>query len=183
LTYFLLSISQPPKKSTPVQEAPRTTVSKPTPPVVAVKPTPAPIVAMPEAKPAFEPMRYVSYEVGRNDMLSSISKNHYGTRYYWPLIYAKNETLLRDQDALMPGMVLEIPVAVDVANPETMEAVQRAHIAAYRNYKRMGKKEKARWLLYACYRYVDSGFLDNHAGKIDAADMKAVREYIRRFDS
>lgn len=49
------------------------------------------------------------YEVVEGDTLESIARKFYGKPERWRLIYAANNTLLRDGRPLKPGMKLEIP--------------------------------------------------------------------------
>lgn len=49
------------------------------------------------------------YKVLRHDSLSRIAYKVYGTGERWPDIYAANDHLLENPDALLPGLVLVIP--------------------------------------------------------------------------
>ena len=51
-----------------------------------------------------------TYEVAEGDTLESIAKKFYGKPERWRVIYAANNTLLRDGRPLKAGMQLEIPV-------------------------------------------------------------------------
>ncbi len=187
VSYFLFQGVQP-KKFTPpsqVSEPEQAEAYTPPPepvyepePVAAPEPEPAPVV---ESAAQPEPIRYVDYTVRRDDMLTLISRNRYGTRYYWPLIYLHNMDLLSDQDGLTPGMVLSIPDRVDPDNALHMEQLNKGYIAAYRNYKKWGRNNKAHWLLYAAYRYVNPDILQQYHRDIDPLDVVKVEEYIARF--
>lgn len=182
--YFLFQNITPPKKvipSKPVESPQAETYAPPQPEPMAAAPEPPKPVTAEKSAPKMQPLRYVDYVVRKDDMLSLISKERYGTRYYWPAIYLHNKHRLHDQDRVMPGMVLEIPDRIDITDPTHLSAVTKGHIAAYRNYKKRGKRNKARWLLYACVRYVDPGFLQTYAKQIDATDMKVVKSYMKRF--
>lgn len=145
-------------------------------PVPVAPPVP---VAEPVKKP--KPLTYVRYVVKKHDMLTSISKKRYGTRFYWPLIFNKNIKLLKDQDYLQPGMVLMIPDQVDLASDKTKQLLDEGILAAYKNYNRRGKAKKARWLLYAAQTQVNPKFLADHKKAIKSNDMKIVRSYLKRF--
>jgi len=183
--YFLFQSTTPQKKVIEPKPVETTQADNYAPP-----PMPEPMAEVPQPKvpvmaekpaPQIHPLRYVDYVVRKDDMLSLISKERYGTRYYWPLIYLHNKHRLHDQDRVMPGMVLEIPDRIDITDPSHITAIDEGHIAAYRNYKKRGKRNKARWLLYACVRYVDPGFLQTYAKQIDVTDMKVVKGYLKRF--
>ena len=184
ISYFLFQGVQPKKFTPPPQvvetekEEAYTPPPPPPEPVVETKPE-MPVVAEEPPKP--ELLHYVDYTVRKDDMLTLISKERYGTRYYWPLIYLKNADKLADQDGLQPGMHLEIPDSVDTNNPIHMKELDKATIAAYKNYKKRGKKNKAHWLLYAAYRYVNPDILQQYYKEIDPLDIVKVEEYIARF--
>lgn len=189
VSYFIFNGTQPKKFTPPPQAVESEPVPSYTPPpepepepepVTVPEPTPEPVAA---PEPETTPLHYVDYRVRQDDMLTLISRNRYGTRYYWPLIYMRNMDVLSDQDGLTPGMVLSIPDHVDPENRVHMEQLGKAHIAAYRNYKNRGKNNKAVWLIYAAIRYVDPGFLQKHYKEIDPLDVVKVEEYLARFGS
>jgi len=186
ITYLIFQSLQPKEiipKPQPVKTEPKEAYTPPPPepePVVETKPElPAIVEEIPEPQP--EPLHYIDYKVRKNDMLTLIAKKRYGTRYYWPLIYQKNERLLADQDGLKPGMHLEIPDTFDTTNPLHMEQLSLATIAAYKNYKARGKTDKARWILYGAHRYVNPEILSQYEHEIAPKDMAKVKEYIKRF--
>jgi len=131
-----------------------------------------------EEKPTIE---YVEYVVKNSDTLASISRNRYQNLYFWPLIYMKNKEIIKNQDVIAPGTVIYIPDTVDMQKKENVALVTESYIAAYKNYKGIGKAEDARWLIYTCHVYVNPKVLDDYKNMIDAYDMDKVRYYIKRF--
>ena len=109
VTYFIFQSLQPKEftsRSQPMETEKKEVFTPQIPePVVETKPR-TPTVMEETPKPEIEPepepaaLQYVNYTVRKNDMLTLIAKERYGTRYYWPLIYLKNERLLADQDGL-----------------------------------------------------------------------------------
>lgn len=51
----------------------------------------------------------VFHTVERGDILSKISKEHYGDPNQYPLIFEANKPMLDDPDKIYPGQVLRIP--------------------------------------------------------------------------
>lgn len=187
VSYLVFNGTQPKKFTPPPQPVASEPAEAYTPPprpepepVMQAEPEPTPPPLMEEPTQP-EPLSYVDYTVRQDDMLTLISKERYGTRYYWPLIYLRNMDLLADQDGLMPGTLLSIPDVVDPDNSLHMEQLNKGYIAAYRNYKKWGKNNKAHWLLYSAYRYVNPDILQQYHKEIDPLDIVRVEEYIARF--
>lgn len=194
VSYLLFFQIVPPKQivsyeqTEPVEPAPPVERYEPEPVVTQQAPvaeeTPLPPQApAPVTKTAKQsaPIVYIPYTVKQGDMLTSISKKRYGTRFYWPLIYTKNKKALKDQDALKPGMKLMIPDRVDPGSDENLAQLTESFIYAYKNYKRGGKHHKARWLLYACQTQVNTKLIKQYKGRIDPTDLKIIKSYLKRF--
>lgn len=56
-----------------------------------------------------EPAAVEKYTVQKNDTLQKISKKFYGTTKKWNKIYEVNKDILKAQDKIRPGQVLNIP--------------------------------------------------------------------------
>ena len=91
-------------------------------PAPAPEPEPEPVAPAPEPPPPapapVAEVRYVNglildgagtYTVVRGDTLSRISRRRYNNGFYYPVIFMASRDIVRDQDRIIPGMVLTIP--------------------------------------------------------------------------
>ena len=92
-----------------------------------------------------------------------------------------NKNIIKNQDTLVSGMLLRIPDTIDMQSEENISLVTKSFIDAYKNYKKIGKRDSAVWLIYSCYAHVNKNILDDYQNRIDADDIKVVRNYIKRF--
>jgi len=90
-------------------------------PQPAPVPAPAPAPAAPPPPPPPPPAAparttdlildgAATYTVVSGDTLSKISKVKYKNSFYYPLIMMASKDIVKDQDFILPGMVLTVPV-------------------------------------------------------------------------
>jgi len=79
-------------------------------PATVPPPPPPPPLSVPAASG-----RHDRYEVRKGDSLSSICREFYGSFKYWPALQQVNAEVLRSGTVLLPGMILAIPAADEIA--------------------------------------------------------------------
>lgn len=173
----VVQVQEPELTSEPVVESEPVAKSEPTPePEPVAEPAPAPKID--EQKPD---LVFVEYIVKNGDSLASISRKNYNSLYFWPVVYSKNKHLLKNQNYIAPKLVFSIPESIDMQNEEVVDFVARSYIDAYRNYKKLRNTDDARWLLYACYKYLTPKIVEDYKHLIDSDDLEKVQYYINKF--
>lgn len=122
---------------------------------------------------------FYHHEILKGDTLYSLSKALYGDSKYWPIIYAKNCKNVRDMDKIYPGDFLEIPRIEKGSSAD--EALTEVYVIAYKAYKRLGKDNKAHWLLYWGIRNINSDLIEIFNHEIEQEDREKVQGYLNRF--
>lgn len=168
-------VQEPEPTSEPVVEPEPVAKSEPTP---EPEPVAEPKAEIAEQKPA---LVFVEYIVKNGDSLASISRKNYNSLYFWPVVYSKNKHLVKNQNYIAPKLVFSIPESIDMQNVEVVDFVARSYIDAYRNYKKLRNTDDARWLLYACYKYLTPKIMEDYKHLIDSDDLKKVEYYINKF--
>lgn len=142
------------------------------------EPVPEPKTEIAEQKPA---LVFVEYIVKNGDSLASISRKNYNSLYFWPIVYSKNKHLIKNQNYIAPKLTFSIPKNIDMENEEVVDFVIKSYIDAYRNYKKIRNTDDARWLLYACYKYLTPKIVEDYKHLIDSDDLEKVKYYIDKF--
>lgn len=82
-----------------------------------INPYAAPDVSLPlslEGESDFSPTdkeaSYIEYTVEKDDTLQKISKKFYDAYSKWPIIYEANRDVIKNPDAISPGVVIRIPM-------------------------------------------------------------------------
>ncbi|MDQ1341108.1 MAG: cytochrome c, partial [Campylobacterota bacterium] len=133
------------------------------------EPVPEPKTEIAEQKPA---LVFVEYIVKNGDSLASISRKNYNSLYFWPIVYSKNKHLIKNQNYIAPKLTFSIPKNIDMENEEVVDFVIKSYIDAYRNYKKIRNTDDARWLLYACYKYLTPKIVEDYKHLIDSDDLE-----------
>ncbi|MGE4295573.1 MAG: HU family DNA-binding protein [Campylobacterales bacterium] len=144
----------------------------------AVPATPAPVVAATQTVQAQAPQGG-SHVVRPNETLWGIAWNRWSDATLWPAIYGDNRANISDPDRIFPGMTLRIGLKPDLGNPQEQLQLEDRFLDAYEAYKRVGKNERAVWLLYTARQKY--GLLQNWADyeQIDAHDRQLLESFTR----
>lgn len=123
--------------------------------------------------------KFYKHTVVWGDTLYSLSRALYGDSKYWPLIYVENMKTIKDMDNIHPKDVLKIPRIPQSSTAQ--KELAEVYIQTYKEYKHLGKDNKAHWLLYWGSQNIDYDLLDIFSEDISSEDRKKVKEYLKRF--
>lgn len=93
-----------------------------------------------ESYPDTQPSDKVIYDtVTKTRYLTTMSREYYGSYYFWPYIYEENEKILGHPDRIRPGTKVVIPslekYGVDPKNSADVRAAKKKGVAIYARYK------------------------------------------------
>lgn len=156
---------QPPVQSEPVA-----------PPVLTPVVQPQPVETPPAAQPAAAKESHI---VRANETLWGIAWTRWTDATLWPAIFGDNRAKISDPDRIFPGMTLAIGARPDLNDNQQRLQLEDRFMDAYEAYKKVGKNERAVWLLYTARQKY--GLLENWGDypQITAEDRKLLESFTR----
>lgn len=121
--------------------------------------------------------KYYTHTIIEGDNLYSLSEKLYHDTKFWPLIYTQNN--IDDMDKIYPGQIIKIPRILKDSNAS--KELAKIYIKTYKEYKRLGKDNKAQWLLFWFNKNIDKKFIEEYAKDISNKDKRNLQDYIKRF--
>ena len=82
-------------------------------------------------------------------------------------------------DKIYPGETLKIPRILQ--NSNASKELAKIYIKTYKEYKRLGKDNKAQWLLFWFNENIDNKFIKEHTEDISDEDKIYLQDYLKRF--
>jgi len=153
------------------------------------EPMPSPIIVLPAAIAAqpktttlseaqAQPAQVRFYTVAGGDSLWRISNDIYQYAYFWPLIFQKNQPLLKHPDTLLIGMQLSVPTfagQVGQLSENEFQQLADSYLRVYQVYQR-NRHPRAAYYLWVAYRLRAHWIPDNDLMLGEPEDYEFIRQ-------